>query len=49
MRKIMITFYDGTTDSYHEEILIDPLSIAFDPSVVEIVDLTTHTVLYSAA
>lgn len=45
---ILVTFYDGSTQTYHSEILNDPLSIAFDPSVVEIVDLRTHTVLWCA-
>ena len=44
---LLITFYDDTTATYHEEILNDPLSIAYDPSVVEIVDLNTGDVLFS--
>jgi hypothetical protein len=47
-KRILVTFYDGTTKTYYEEILDDPLSIAYDPSVVEVVDLQTHTVLYAA-
>lgn len=46
--EIMVTFYDGSTQTYHAEILNDPLSIAYDPSVVEVVDLNTFTVLYAA-
>jgi len=45
---ILVTFYDGTTQTYRSEILNDPISIAYDPSVVEIVDLRTMTVLYAA-
>ena len=48
MAKILVTFYDGTSKTYRSEILNDPLSIAFDPSVVEVVDLSTATVLYAA-
>ena len=47
-KQILVTFYDGSTQTYHTEILNDPLSIAFDPSVVEVVDLSTYTVLYVA-
>lgn len=45
---ILVTFYDGTTKTYHSEILNDPTSIAHDPAVVEVVDLQTMTVLYAA-
>ena len=45
---ILVTFYDGTTKTYHTQILADPTSIAYDPAVVEIVDLQTMTVLYAA-
>ena len=45
---IMITFYDGSTQTYHSEILNDPGSIVYDPSVVEVIDLSTHTVLWAA-
>ena len=44
---ILVTFYDGTTQTYHTEILNDPTSIAHDPAVVEIVDLQTMTVLFA--
>lgn len=46
--EIMVTFYDGSTQTYRAEILDDPLSIAYDPSVVEVVDMNTFTVLYAA-
>ena len=45
---ILVTFYDGNTQTYHTEILDDPTSIAYDPAVVEIVDLNTMTVLFAA-
>ena len=45
---ILVTFYDGSTQTYRSEILSDPLSIAYDPSVVEVVDMDTFTVLYAA-
>lgn len=45
---VLVTFYDGSTQTYHSEILNDPLSIAYDPSVVEIVDLSSMTVLWAA-
>ena len=48
MKQILITFYDGSTQTYRSEILTDPRSIAYDPSVVEIVDLSTMTVLWAA-
>ena len=48
MNQILVTFYDGSTQTYRSEILKDPLSIAYDPSVVEVVDLNTFTVLYAA-
>lgn len=48
MNQILVTFYDGSSQTYHTEILNDPNSIAHDPSVVEIVDLQTMTVLWAA-
>ena len=45
---ILVTFYDGSTQTYHSEILNDPVSIAYDPAVVEVVDLDTSTVLWAA-
>ena len=45
---VLVTFYDGSTQTYHSDILNDPISIAYDPSVVEVVDLSTMTVLYAA-
>ena len=45
---ILVTFYDGTTQTYRSEILNDPTSIAHDPAVIEIVDLQTMTVLFAA-
>ena len=48
MNQILVTFYDGSTQTYRSEILNDPLSIAYDPSVVEVIDLNTFTVLYAA-
>lgn len=45
---IMVTFYDGSTQTYRSEILNDPVSIAYDPSVVEVVDMNTFTVLWAA-
>lgn len=45
---ILVTFYDGTTKTYHTQILADHTSIAYDPAVVEIIDLQTMTVLYAA-
>ena len=45
---ILVTFYDGTTQTYRSEILADQTSIAHDPAVVEIVDLATMTVLFAA-
>lgn len=45
---VLVTFYDGSTQTYRSEILNDPLSIAYDPSVVEIVDLSSMTVLWAA-
>ena len=45
---VLVTFYDGSTQTYHSKILNDPVSIAYDPSVVEVVDLDTATVLYAA-
>ena len=45
---ILVTFYDGSTQTYRSEIMNDPYSIAYDPSVVEIVDLDTYTVLWAA-
>lgn len=45
---ILVTFYDGSSETYHSRVLNDPLSIAYDPSVVEIVDLNTFTVLWAA-
>ena len=48
MDKLLVTFYDGSTQTYRSEILNDPRSIAYDPSVVEIVDLQTMTVVWAA-
>ena len=45
---VLVTFYDGSTQTYHSDILKDTISIAYDPSVVEVVDLSTMTVLYAA-
>ena len=45
---ILVTFYDGKSQTYRSEILNDPTSIAHDPAVVEIVDLETMTVLFAA-
>lgn len=45
--EILVTFYDGSTQTYHSEVLNDPTGIAYDPSVVEVVDLNTMTVLWS--
>lgn len=45
---ILVTFYDGSNQTYRSEILKDPTSIAYDPAVLEIVDLNTFTVLYAA-
>ena len=45
---VLVTFYDGSTQTYCSEILKDPLSIAYDPSVVEVIDMDTFTVLYAA-
>lgn len=45
---ILVTFYDGTTKTYHTQILADPTSITYDQAVVEVVDLQTMTVLYAA-
>ena len=44
---ILVTFYDGSTQTYRSEVLNDPTSIAYDPSVVEVVDLNTMTVLWA--
>ncbi len=45
---LLVTFYDGSSHTYRSEILNDPVSIAYDPAVVEIVDLNTFTVLFVA-
>ena len=45
---ILVTFYDGKTQTYNSRILDDQNSIAHDPAVVEIVDLQTMTVLFAA-
>ncbi len=45
---ILVTFYDGKSQTYSTEILADQTSIAHDPAVVEIVDLATMTVLFAA-
>lgn len=47
MKQILVTFYDGSTQTYRSEVLNDPASIAYDPSVVEVVDLNTMTVLWA--
>ena len=44
--KILLTFYDGSIGIYHKAILSDLLSIAYDPSVVEITDIDNGKVLY---
>ena len=48
MNQLLVTFYDGSTNTYKSDILSDPYSIAYDPSVVEVVNLHTMTVLYAA-
>lgn len=45
---LLVTFYDGSSQTYRSEILNDPNSIAYDPSVVEVIDMNTFTVLWAA-
>ena len=45
---LLVTFYDGSSQTYKSEIINDPLSIVYDPAVVEVVDLDTSTVLWAA-
>lgn len=54
LHKILVTFYDGETDQYKTAkyttaIMHGPYGLQYDPSVVEVVDLETYEVLYSAA
>ena len=47
--EIAVVFYDGTTAKYTTAVLQGPYSIDTDPAVVEIVDLSTGEILYTAA
>ena len=46
---IMVTFLNGDKVTYTTRILHGPYGLLTDPMVVEIVDLFTGEVLYSAA
>ena len=49
VHEIAVVWYDGTTTKYTTAVLGGPFGIETDAAVVEIVDLATGEILYTAA
>lgn len=47
--RILVTFYDGSTSKYTTAVMYGEAPLQDNPAVVEILDLETFEVLYSAA